>query len=138
MTKPTPLTDAMAQAGLTDALSEIEFYRTAPQRFFAAWHRAARLAGPNYFGDGTAAGHEAATDKWQLKPQLDHITFALTEGGLSHGEKVFLATLYCFFDDGDGKTLCKLVGVDTLGDLTILDLDRRRIIADLLVNYSGW
>ena len=105
--------------------------------FFAAWHKAVRLAGPLYFGDGTAENVETAKSKYDLPPDYDEVTGAL--GVLSSGEAVFLAALYSFFNaDAGGKMLASL-GANGLGDIAAhLDEARCRVIADLLVSYAGW
>ena len=115
---------------------ERAFYEGASSRFFDAWKRAVALAGYRYFGDGTKAGWESAKDKWTLVPNTELIKNAL--GVCSHGEKVFLTALYCFYNDIDGKDLCAVAGLNTVLDLTILDRERKQIFSDLLLNYNGW
>ena len=59
-------------------------------------------------------------------------------GAKSHGEAVLLAAMYSFYNDTDSRELWRLAGMHTVGDLSILDYERRQVIADLIVNYSGW
>lgn len=115
---------------------EQAFYEGASSRFFDAWRHAVSLAGYRYFGDGTIAGWESAKDKWTLVPNTELIKNAL--GVCSHGEKVFLAALYCFYNDIDGKDMCAAAGLNTVLDLTILDMEHKLVISDLLFNYNGW
>ena len=116
--------------------TERAFYEGASSRFFDAWKRAVALAGYRYFGDDTKASWDAANDKWALVPDADLIRSAL--GVLSHGERIFLAALYCFYNDIDGKDMCAAAGLNTVLDLTILDMEHKQIISDLLFNYNGW
>lgn len=113
-----------------------EFFANAAGRFFEAWKRGVELARPHYFGDGTKEGLAAARDKNDLAPDLKRISDAL--GVLSHGEVVFLVSMYAFYNDQTAAKLWSKAGVKTIGDLSALDLERRQVIADLLVNYVGW
>ena len=115
---------------------ESRYFQSAPERFFAAWKRAVALAGVTYFGAGTKTALERATKKWDLTPNLEHISDAF--GVLSSGERVFLAALVSFYNSEDGGRLLKRVGVEGLADLGGLDLQRRTLIAALILNYSGW
>ena len=38
----------------------------------------------------------------------------------------------------EGGALLKRCGFEGLSDLSGLDLERRRVIADLVLNYNGW
>lgn len=111
-------------------------FAEAPKKFFEAWRKAVLVAGPELFGDGTKAGALAATDKWELVPKAEHINEAF--GVLSSGQKVFIAALYSFYNSTDGAKLWKLADMQGLADLGNLDLERRKLIADLILNYSGW
>lgn len=105
--------------------------------FFKAWHEGVRLAGPLYFGAGTAANVDAATSKYDLAPDYDEVVSAI--GTLSSGEAVFLAAMYSFYnDDAGGKMLAQLDAPGLAGISAHLDEPRRRILADLLVSYAGW
>lgn len=51
-------------------VQEQRHFTAAPEAFFQAWKRGAELAGPEWFGDGTQAGLQQATSKWELRPNL--------------------------------------------------------------------
>lgn len=116
---------------------ELEHFSSAPARFLDAWKRGARLAGPQFFG--TRRSHAdlcEAQSKWDLRPQMDLIERAI--GTMSSGEKVFLAALTSFYNAQDGGELLKRVHVQGLADFGGLDLERRDVIATLILNYTGW
>ena len=116
---------------------ERAFFSGAPVRFFLAWKKAAELAGPQYFGDGTKENLGRASAKNDLRPDLDMMGRAI--GVVSPGEGVFLAVLYSFYNDTDAVPLLKMAGVEGMADIASrLDLQRRQLVADLLVNYTGW
>lgn len=117
------------------ALSHLHFSK-APQAFFHAWKRGVELVGPTLFGDGTQAGLDRAVDKWDLRPNVEAIRDVI--GVMSSGEKVFLAALVSFYNAEDGGALLKRVGVNGLADLSGLDLERRQVIAALILHYTGW
>jgi hypothetical protein len=113
-----------------------QFFAAAPQAFFDAWRRGVELAGPALFGEGTRESFDRAAGKWDLCPNVDLISEAISV--MSSGERVFLAAMVSFYNAEHGGALLKRVGVHGLADLGGLDLKRRRIIADLLMHYSGW
>lgn len=115
---------------------EIRHFEQAPAAFFQAWKRGVKLAGFAYFGDGTREQWERAADKWTLRPNVTLIRRAI--GAMSSGEKVFLAAMVSFYNSRDGGALLKRVGVQGLADLGNLDLERRQLIATLILNYNGW
>lgn len=116
---------------------ELEHLSSAPARFLEAWKRGVRLAGPQYFGMGSPhADLGEAQSKWDLCPKMDLIDRAI--GVMSSGEKVFLAALTSFYNAEDGGELLKRVHVQGLADFGGLDLERRAVIAALIVNYTGW
>lgn len=117
------------------ALEELHFAR-APAAFFAAWQRGARTAGAEWFGDGTRDGLQRATSKWDLKPRVLSLNDAL--GVLSGGQRLFLAAMVSFYDTLEGGAMLKRVGFEGLADLGNFDLERRRVIADLVLHYDGW
>jgi len=125
-----------AEAAFAKMREHREFFASAAGRFFEAWKRGVELARPHYFGDGTKEGLAAATDKNDLAPDLKRISDAL--GVLSHGEVIFLVSMYAFYNDKTAAKLWSDAGVKTIGDLSALDLERRQVIADLIVNYVGW
>lgn len=105
--------------------------------FFEAWRKGVRLAGPLYFGDGTAANVDAAKSKYDLVPDCDEVTGAI--GVLSSGEAVFLAAMYSFYNDNaGGKMLAQLDAQGLAGISAHLDEARRWVIAELVVSYAGW
>ncbi len=115
---------------------DLRHFEQAPAAFFKAWKRGAELVGPTYFGDGTQSNLEHAADKWDLRPDVPLIRRAI--GVMSAGEKVFLAAMVSFYNTRTGGALLKRVGVQGLADLNNLDLERRQVIATLLLNYTGW
>lgn len=113
-----------------------QHFSKAPYAFFHAWKRGVELVGPRLFGDGTQVCLDLAVDKWDLRPNVEAISDAI--GVMSSGEKVFLAAMVSFYNADDGGTLLKRVGVNGLADLGGLDLERRKVIAALILNYTGW
>lgn len=111
-------------------------FRRAPQAFFEAWKRGIEIAGPQWFGDGTREGLNQAKSKWDLRPNLLHANDAL--GVLSSGERMFLSAMFSFYNAREGGAMLKRCHFHGLSDFDGLDLQRRRVIADLLVNYCGW
>ena len=116
-------------------LNDLHF-SDAPYAFFDAWRRGVELVGPELFGTGTREGLKQAICKWDLRPNMDAIIDAI--GVMSSGEKVFLAAMVSFYNAEEGGALLRRVGVYGLADLGGLDLERRKIIAALMLNYSGW
>lgn len=111
-------------------------FAKAPEAFFHAWQRGVELAGPQLFGTGTRECLEQASCKSDLCPNLEAILDAI--GVMSSGERVFLAAMVSFYNSEEGGALLRRVGVYGLADLGGLDLERRTIIAALILNYSGW
>lgn len=111
-------------------------FSQAPQSFFDAWRQGVELAGPGLFGKGTSDGLDLAACKWDLRPRMTEIRRCI--GPMSSGQRVFLAALTSFYNAKEGGALCKRVGVHGLADLGVLDLQRRQVIADLILNYDGW
>ncbi|WP_072571905.1 hypothetical protein [Granulibacter bethesdensis] len=108
----------------------------APAAFFQAWKRGAEIAGYQWFGDGTCDGFQRATDKWDLQPSLLMLGDAL--GVLSGGERMFLAAMVSFYNDREGGAMLKRCSFHGLADFGGLDLRRRQVFANLLLNYNGW
>jgi hypothetical protein len=111
-------------------------FAQAPEAFFQAWKRGVKVAGLQWFGDATREGFERAASKWELRPATRRIGGAL--GVLSPGEGVFLAAMASFYNAREGGALLKRCGFQGLADLGGLDLERRRVIADLMLHYNGW
>ena len=105
--------------------------------FLQAWKEATALAGAKYFGDGSEDGPDIASNKNDLRPNLERIRKVLRS--CSPAEGLFLAELYSFYNDFVARELLKdFVAID-LGTLASeLDLKRRQVLAQLFVNYSGW
>lgn len=120
--------------GMHDEMSR---YIDAQAKFLAAWKRGVSLAGDQYFHVKTPTVVEAV-DKNQLRPDWDFICEVI--GGLSHGERMFLAAMYSFFNALDGHRLFEQIG--ETGNIceiaAILDPERAQVIADLFLSYRGW
>lgn len=120
-----------------DQLSREEtHFRQASDAFFSAWKEGVSLAGPQFFGDGSRDARVHARNKWDLVPDLARISNALDV--MSSGERVFIAALGSFYNAHDSRELLHRAGVEGLADLGNLDLPRRRVIASLMLNYTGW
>ncbi|VFR73711.1 FIG01211190: hypothetical protein [plant metagenome] len=124
-------------AEVIDQLAREErHFVAAPQAFFLAWKRGVEIAGPEWFGDGTREGLQRATVKWDLRPNLLLLNDAL--GVLSGGQRMFLSAMVSFYNAREGAAMLRRCGFEGLADLGGLDLERRQVIADLVLNYSGW
>lgn len=117
-------------------MREERHFASAPDAFFQAWKRGAEIAGPEWFGDGTREGLRSAASKWDLRPNLLVLNDAL--GVLSGGQRMFLSAMVSFYNAREGAAMLKRCGFEGLADLGGLDLERRQVIADLVLNYSGW
>ena len=115
---------------------EERHFATAPQAFFEAWKRGVKLAGIEWFGNGTQESFECATSKSDLRPRMLLLNDAL--GVLSSGQRLFLSAMVSFYNSREGGAMLKRCGVDGFADLGNLDLQRRQVIADLLLHYNGW
>lgn len=124
---------------LAGVAAEMVYWKAAPARFFKAWQEGVSLAGVCYFGDGTKAGLQAATNKNDLAPRFELVKEAL--GYLSGGERTFLVAMYSFYN---GRTAHNLWhdtfdSADNIGStISGLDLARRRVLAELTLSYTGW
>ena len=116
-------------------MREEQHFAAAPQAF-EAWKRGVEIAGPEWFGDGTREGLNQAKTKWDLRPDMLRLNDAL--GVLSSGERMFLSAMVSFYNAREGGAMLKRCRFHGLSDFDGLDLERRKVIADLLVNYSGW
>ena len=115
---------------------EQQHFEAAPQAFFEAWKRGVRIAGHEWFGDGTRDGLQHAKTKWDLRPKLMMLNDAL--GVLSSGQRMFLSAMVSFYNVREGGAMLKRCGFEGLADLGGLDLERRKVIADLSLHYTGW
>ena len=101
--------------------------------FLSAWCAGIELAGGQFFGDGSGRG----ATKWELAPIYDMVYAAL--GWLSSGEAAFLAAMYSFYNANTGGEMLRTLEINGLADLAArLDAPRRRVLADLLISYTGW
>ncbi|WP_313024532.1 hypothetical protein [Pseudomonas lopnurensis] len=117
------------------ALEDLHFAQ-APEAFFKAWKRGAEIAGAEWFGDGTVEGLRLATSKWHLRPNMLQLNDAL--GVLSGGQRMFLSAMVSFYNSREGGAMLRRCQFEGLADLGGLDLQRRRVIADLVLHYNGW
>ena len=85
---------------------------------------------------GTREGLNQAKSKWDLRPDMLRLNDAL--GVLSSGERMFLSAMVSFYNAREGGAMLKRCHFNGLSDFDGLDLPRRQVIADLLLNYSGW
>ena len=90
---------------------------------------------PEPNGSATA-GLQRATTKWDLRPKLLMLNDAL--GVLSSGQRMFLSAMVSFYNAREGGAMLKRCGFEGLSDLGGLDLERRKVVADLTLNYNGW
>lgn len=129
--------NTMSEQAIFDEIARNDLhFSKAPQAFFHAWKRGVELVGPGLFGNGTRECLNLAVDKWDLCPNVDLIKKSI--GAMSSGERVFLAAMVSFYNSKEGGALLKHVGVHGLADLGRLDIGRRKIIATLILNYTGW
>jgi len=127
---------SLPQDVLDQFVLEEQHFADAPRAFLEAWKRGVHIAGPEWFGDGTREGVQRATTKWDLRPNLLMLNDAL--GVLSSGQRMFLSAMVSFYNAREGGAMLKRCGFEGLSDLGGLDLERRKIIADLTLHYSGW
>jgi len=123
-----------------DVLNQIEreqqHAKRAPEAFFQAWKRGVEIAGYTWFGDGSRENLVAADSVWDLRPRMSVIDEHLDV--ISRGERLFLAAMVSFYNAHDSVPLLKRCDFEGLADLVRLDSQRRRVIADLVLNYTGW
>ena len=117
----------------------------APQRFLEAWIKGVTRVGEQYFchaplhesGLPHAAELGAVTDKRQISPNCNYIQENISS--LSSGEATLLAVMCSFFNSEWGGDLMREFGLNGMADVAFkLDLEGNQIVADLLVNYTGW
>jgi len=118
----------------------------APTLFLEAWKRGAKIVGLRFFECKQPLGSDPVnivgtidlvTDKAQLTPKWDYIENNI--GILSGGEAALLAVMCSFYNSEWGDELMRDLGL--LGMANIcgkLDRTENQIVADLVVNYSGW
>lgn len=104
--------------------------------FFDAWTRGVEIAGPRWFKRDTW-GATGGPSKWDYAPDYDAIEQSL--GVLSTGEAAFLASMCSFYSPTGGRELMERLELGSPGSIAaVLDESRRRVIADLIISYSGW
>ncbi|MDU9027623.1 hypothetical protein [Pseudomonas mediterranea] len=104
--------------------------------FFFAWKQGVALAGHTYFGDGSIAGFNKASCRWDLRPIMRMIDKNFEV--LSNHERIFLAAMVSFHDTNKGCDLLKQAGVKGLADVGLLVPGQRDVIASLIMHYHGW
>jgi len=130
------MNDPLPQGVLDSLLLEQRHFKRAPQAFFAAWKRGVEIAGAEWFGGGTREGLQRATSKWDLRPRVSRIRDAI--GILSSGQRMFLAAMVSIYNAHDGGVMLRDCGFEGLSDFSGLDLERRQVIAELILHYNGW
>jgi hypothetical protein len=107
---------------------------TAPTAFLHAWKTAVHLAGNAFFGDGTQASLDRAGGTWELPPNLKRISESLSR--MTADRRVFIAALVSLYNCQEAARLLQLTGVTGLAELGALDLQRRSVIASLILHYT--
>jgi hypothetical protein len=130
------MNQSLPQDLLDQIAAEERHFTQAPQAFLEAWKRGAEIAGPEWFGDGTPEGLQRATSKWDLRPKVLLLNDAMDV--MSSGQRMFLSAMVSVYNARDGGAMLERCGFEGLSDLGDLDLERRKVIADLVLNYSGW
>ena len=126
------------EIGALEELSDkIEHNKPRPDKFLAAWIDGVQLAGKHFFKVRSDTV-ESATDKDDLRPDLEAITSSL--GVISPGERVFVLSMYQFFSDSTVRNLCVEYEFEfpTLADIANLDVSHRTVISRLIESYYGW
>ena len=126
----------LPESALSDLINAHQQQALSPEQFFQAWKKAVLLAGPRYFGIECRSDTNMTRSKWDLCPDVPLIESAI--GVMSHGEQVFLAALVSFYNDETGGRLLQRVGVRGLADFSLLDTQRRMLLATLFIHYSSW
>jgi len=117
-------------------------YQQAPEAFLAAWLKGVKVIGEDWFTHNPQFSEPASSldqvrDKWQAIPDYQLINERI--GVLSGGEAALLAAMCSFYNSEWGGQLLQDLGIQGLADLSAkLDLPENRIVADLMINYTGW
>lgn len=98
-------------------------------------HTALRSPVRNGLATGTREGLQRATEKWDLRPNMLMLNDAL--GVRSGGQRMFLSAMVSFYNAREGAAMLKRCGFEGLSDFGGLDLERRKVIADLILHYNG-
>ena len=116
--------------------------KEAPGKFLSAWIAGIRVVGENYFTHNPSFVEPAeilqdVSDKWQVIPNNEYIGDNISV--LSSGEATLLAVMCSFYNSEWGGMLMRDLGINGMADVSAkLDLGETKIVADLLLNYSGW
>jgi len=117
-------------------------YAQAESAFLTAWIQGIKIVGESWFTFNPtfcekAERIEQVTDKWQVIPNFELINERI--GVLSGGEAALLAAMCSFYNAEWGGKLMLDGGLLGLADLSgKLDLQGNRVIAELMLNYTGW
>lgn len=130
------MNQSLPQDVLDQIAREILHFDNAPSAFLGAWKRGVQIAGVEWFGDGTHEGLQNAKSKWELRPNVLRLNDAL--GVLSSGQRMFLSATVSFYNASEGGAMLKRCQFEGLADLGGLDLERRKVIAELTLHYHGW
>lgn len=130
------MNQSLPQDVLDQIAREILHFDNAPAAFLEAWKRGVQIAGVEWFGDGTLEGLQNAKTKWELRPNVLRLNDAL--GVLSSGQRMFLSAMVSFYNASEGGAMLKRCQFEGLADLGGLDLERRKVIAELTLHYDGW
>lgn len=130
------MNQSLPQDVLDQIAREILHFDNAPSAFLEAWKRGVQIAGVEWFGDGTHEGLQNAKSKWELRPNVLRLNDAL--GVLSSGQRMFLSAMVSFYNASEGGAMLKRCQFEGLADLGGLDLERRKVIAELTLHYHGW
>ncbi len=115
--------------------------QVAPSKFLAAWVAGVNIIGEEWFTQGNSAVKPDSlcqtTDKWQQIPNWDLVNERI--GVLSSGEAALLAVMCSFYNSNFGGDLMRNIGIQGMADISgALGLRERKILSELLLNYTGW
>ncbi|HBO3354316.1 TPA: hypothetical protein L4S42_002128 [Pseudomonas aeruginosa] len=130
------MNQSFPQDVLDQIAREILHFDNAPSAFLETWKRGIQIAGVEWFGDGTLEGLQSAKSKWELRPNVLRLNDAL--GVMSSGQRMFLSAMVSFYNASEGGAMLKRCQFEGLADLGGLDLERRKVIAELTLHYHGW
>ncbi|MCW9012304.1 MAG: hypothetical protein OQL06_00860 [Gammaproteobacteria bacterium] len=117
-------------------------YAQAQSAFLNAWLEGVKIVGESWFTFNPTFCQKAeslneAKSKWQVMPNYELVNERI--GVLSGGEVALLAAMRSFYNAEWGGKLMQDGGLQGLADLSgKLDLQGNRIIAELMINYTGW
>ena len=114
----------------------------APMKFLSAWVSGVHVIGEGYFTHNERFADKApcldkVMDKWQVIPNCGFIEENI--GVLSGGEAKLLSVMCSFYNPEWGGKLMQDLGIKGMADISgNLDLNCKKIVAALLLNYTGW